>query len=174
MMSLSHPLFTHLSRYRSPMVSRSLVVGLLATLGLLSGAVPKLGAQSPAAMFSNAAYAQTTTTTAVSNEEVRNYARSLLSIEPIRLTAYEEIKRISGSDRVPAIACHQPDSLNNLNRNIREIAVNYCTQAISIVASNNLSIGRFNTITSLLQNDRALASRIQDELVRLQQASARR
>lgn len=155
------------------MVSRSLVVGFLAAIGLLSGAVPRLGVQSPAAMFSNAAYAQTTTT-AVSNEEVRNYARALLSIEPIRLTAYEEIKRISGSERVPAIACHRPESLGNLNRNIREIAVNYCTQAISIVESNNLSIGRFNIITSLLQNDRALASRIQEELVRLQQASARR
>lgn len=146
---------------------QSLMVGMASTAGLLGGVVPDLSAQAPELTFSSVAYAQT----AITPAEVQNYARSVLAIEPIRQTAYDEIKRISGSREVPAIACHRPSSLDRLGRDIRQIVVNYCSQSIEIVESNNLTIGRFNTITSNLGSDSALASRIQEALIRLQQAS---
>jgi len=161
--SLAHLPSTHFKR----VLPHSLLVGVISALGILTGFVPSLSA--PASMmFSNAAYAQA----AVTPEEVQNYARSVLAIEPIRLQAYNEIKRLTGSGDVPAIACYQPNSLNNLNRDIRSIAVEYCHQSIQIVERNQLTIGRFNTITTTLQSDPDLASRIQDAMVQLQRASS--
>lgn len=119
----------------------------------------------PTVAIGNAAFAQE----AISTADVQNYARSVLRIEPIRQSAYDEIKRITGAD-VPSIACHRPNSLDNLSRNIREIAVNYCNQSIQIVESNSLTIGRFNAITAALQSDPDLAARIQQALIRLQEA----
>lgn len=144
------------------------MVTALATAGILSGLVPALHPQQPRLVWASAAFAQS-----ISNEEVQNYARSLLTIEPIRQSAYNEIKRILGSDDVPPIACHRPNSLNNLSENIRGIAVNYCNRAIEIVEQNDLTIGRFNAITVDLQGDPDLADRIQQEMIRLQQGSSR-
>jgi hypothetical protein len=149
------------------LLPQTLTVSLLSTAGLLLGLVPALQPQSLELSFNQAAHAQ-----AVTSEEVRNYARSVLAIEPIRQTAYNEIKRISGSEQVPPIACHRPDSLNNLGREIREIAVQYCNDSITVVEDNDLSINRFNTITSSLQSDPSLATRIQEELLRLQQGAS--
>ncbi|HAO13605.1 MAG TPA: hypothetical protein DCQ51_21180, partial [Planktothrix sp. UBA8407] len=51
---------------------------------------------------------------------------------------------------------------------VRDIAVNYCTQAKSIIETNELTITRFNQITQSQQADPALQKRIQGELQRLQ------
>ncbi|NJL39234.1 MAG: DUF4168 domain-containing protein [Leptolyngbyaceae cyanobacterium RM2_2_4] len=160
----------HLVRVRlKPRLVRPLVIGLLSTVSLISGLVPSLQVNSlnrtATVVVSNSAYAQAN---AVSNQEVQNYARSVLAIEPIRQAAYNQIKEITGDRDVPAIACHQPASLNNLSRNIREIAVNYCNQSIAIVEQNDLTIGRFNVITTTQQSDPDLQRRIQEELIRLQ------
>ncbi len=136
-------------------------------MGLLSGLTPDLTTRVPEQIFNSSAQAQS-----ISASQVRNYANSVLQIEPHRQTAYEEIKRIGGNGNVPTIACHRPNSLNNLNRNIREIAVTYCNRAIAIVESNNLTIVQFNTITTAQQSDADLQSRIREELVRLQQANS--
>ncbi|MBE9181349.1 DUF4168 domain-containing protein [Oculatella sp. LEGE 06141] len=148
---------------------RSFTIGILSVAGLLFGGVPTLQPQASTLVFSDTASAQTV---AITTEEVRNYARSVLAIEPIRQTAYDEIKRISGSNQVPAIACHRPDSLTSLGRDIRRIAVQYCNQAIGIVEGNALTITRFNTITTNLQSSPELATQIQDELIRLQQGTS--
>jgi uncharacterized protein (UPF0147 family) len=104
---------------------------------------------------------------AVSDDEVQRYARSLLAIEPIRQSAHAEIRRIMRVDEVPPIACHRPT--DRLPRNIRQIAQNYCNQALEIVDRNNLTIARFNTITVNLQNDPNLAARVQAVIRQLQQ-----
>lgn len=150
-------------------VSQSLKITLISTIGILLGCVPSLQPRAASVVFSNAAYAQDQSPGQITNEEVQNYARSVLAIEPLRQTAYNEIKRISGSAQVPPIACDQPNSLNNLGRDIRAIAVNYCNSAISIVEDNDLTIRQFNIITTNVQSNPELASRIQSELIRLQQ-----
>lgn len=150
------------SRFRRNL-SRSLLIGSLSTLSLLSGFTPILEQCSWTPIFSSSAFAQS-----VSDEELQRYARSLLAIEPIRQAAYDEIKRILGTGEVPSITCNRPNSLNRLDANIREIAVNYCNQSTRIVERNNLSIGRFNTITTILQDDPDLLLRIQQEMLRLQ------
>lgn len=151
------------------MLSRSLVVGALTTLGLLSGHAPDLSGHSIALVFSSAAYAQP-----VSDPEVSNYARAVLVMEPVRQTSFNEIKKMIGSGDVPPIVCHKPESLDALPDNARNIAVSYCTRSKEIVESNRLSIARFNAITVNLQNDPDLKRRIHDELLRIQNASGSR
>lgn len=148
---------------------QALVVSTLSTVGLLLGAVPSLK-PAPAGVhltLSNTAYAQAESQ-AVSNDEVQSYARSVLAIEPIRVKAYTEIQQMSGSDDVPVVACHRPSSLSELSENIRDVAIDYCNQAIAIVERNNLTITRFNQITIAHQNNRNLSDRIQQVINRLQ------
>jgi Domain of unknown function (DUF4168) len=119
-------------------------------------------------LLSEAAIAQS-----ISTDELQNYARSLLAIEPIRQSAYSEIKRILGSDQVPRIDCHRPDSLNTLSSNIRQIAIDYCADARRIAQQNDLSPDQFNAITRALQSNPDLVPRIEQEMIRLQQGSSR-
>jgi len=152
-----------------PRLVRPLVIGIFSAVSLASGLIPSLQVNSldrtATITVSNSAYAQAN---GITSQELQNYARSVLAIEPIRQETYNQIKQIIGNRDVPAIACHQPNSLNNLNRNIREIAVNYCNQSIAIVEQNDLTIGRFNLITTSQQSDPDLQQRIQAELIRLQ------
>ncbi|MDX2214174.1 MAG: DUF4168 domain-containing protein [Oculatellaceae cyanobacterium bins.114] len=159
----------HSSHGVKRLLTRSLMTGLVSTVSLLAGWVPTLHLspnRSPALVFDQAAYAQAVAN--VSNEEIQSYARSALAIEPIRQAAYDEIKRILGSGQVPPIACHRPNSLNNLNPNIRQIAQRYCNRATQIVGRNNLSINRFNTITVMRQSNAALEQAIQEAIRRIQ------
>ncbi|MDX2100735.1 MAG: DUF4168 domain-containing protein [Leptolyngbyaceae cyanobacterium bins.59] len=105
----------------------------------------------------------------ITDAELKNYARVVMAIEPIRQTAYSEIKRLIGDREVPPIICNKQESLKNLPTNTRNIAVNYCNQSKRVVESNGLTIARFNAITARLQQgDEALEKRIQTELLRLQ------
>ncbi|MGJ3248349.1 MAG: DUF4168 domain-containing protein [Elainellaceae cyanobacterium] len=149
------------------LLSRTVLVSLILTGGVLFEGIPRLGLKSSAPQLSGAAYAQQT----ISNEQVRNYARSVQEIEEIRRIAYAQIRNLSDSGQVPPVACHESDTMRNLNQSIRDIVVDYCTQSIRIVERNNLTITQFNTITATQQSDSGLASRIQDELRRLQSES---
>ena len=125
---------------------RSVIVATLASVGLLSGIVPGLSGNSPQLFSSNSAYAQD-----ISKSELANYAKAVLAMEPLRLSAYDEIKKIVGS--VPGIVCNQQQSLRDLPKNAQGIAANYCNQSKKIVESNDLTISRFNNITVQIQSD---------------------
>lgn len=145
------------------LLARSVLIGALSAAGIVLGLVPTLQPTSFELSFSQAAYAQS-----VSDDEIVNYARSVLAIEPMRQSAFEQIKQITGSANVPAIECHRPSSLSSLPENIRDIAINYCNEAIAIVERNNLTISRFNAITVAHQSDPALSDRIQQAILQLQ------
>lgn len=150
---------------------QTLAAVTLSTVGLFLGAVPALNFDQANGLalnftFKSSAYAQT-----VSDQEIQSYARSVLAIEPVRLTAYNKIKQLTGSDEVPVVACHRPSSLSNLPETIRDVAVEYCNQAIAIVESNSLTITRFNQITVAHQSDRDLSGRIQQAINQIQSGS---
>jgi hypothetical protein len=155
-------------RYNPPAIlTRSLIVGGIATAGLFLGLVPTVEVSAetvvPKLSFSRAAYAQN-----VTDEEITNYARTVLEIEPIRRSAYEQIRQITGSSNIPGIQCNEPRRLNALPGNIRQIAVDYCNQARAIAHDNGLSDERFNAITIAHQEDPDLSNRIQQAILRLQ------
>ncbi|HEY9604973.1 MAG TPA: DUF4168 domain-containing protein [Allocoleopsis sp.] len=153
--------------YFNRILSKSLLIGTLSIIGLLSGLTPGLSGTSPSSeslVFSTAASAQSI----VSNEEVQNYARAVLAIEQIRQSAYGEIKKVVGD--VPEIVCNNPASIRTLPGGVQGIAKAYCQQSSAIVG-NYFPRGnaRFNEITSLMQNNPSLRQRIQSELIRQQQ-----
>lgn len=159
------------------LLTRSLVISVLSMAGVVVGLVPAIEYSAEHSTggftgeltggltitFGSSAYAQT-----ITDEEIANYAQSVLEIEPLRQSAYEQIKQITGSANVPPIACHRPNSLNELPSNIRQIAINYCNQAIEIVEQHDLTISRFNAITVAHQDDPALSDRIQQAILQLQ------
>jgi hypothetical protein len=105
----------------------------------------------------------------ISAEEVENYAKTVLAIEPSRQSAYTEIQQLINDEQFPDVTCTQSDTIATLPSNIRDIAVNYCNQSKQISESQGLTLSQFNTITASAQADPELQKRIQNELVRLQQ-----
>jgi hypothetical protein len=145
-------------------VSRALIAVFLSVGGVLAGTVPLVELRSATVSMSDTAYAQQD----ITPEQVRNYARSVQEIEEIRRVAYAQIRNLSDNGEVPSVSCHQESNLRRLTQSVRDIVVEYCTQSVRIVERNNLTVTLFNTITATQQEDSNLASRIQEEIRRLQ------
>jgi hypothetical protein len=145
---------------------QSFAIGALSLFGVLTGMAPEFQSRSGVPTFSQAAQAQN-----LNRDELRNYALAVMAIEPLRREAYQAIKEILGSGDVPSIACHQPNSLSGLNRNIREIAVRYCNNSISIVERYGFTIVRFNAVNSAVQGNPQLREQVQQEMLRIQQSN---
>lgn len=105
----------------------------------------------------------------LSDEEVTNYAKALLAIEPFRRAAYNQLEQ--SSSNVPLIICNQPQTIADLPKDVKEIAVNYCTSSLEIAQRNGFTVTRFNDITANLPTDRDLRQLLEDELLRQQKNS---
>lgn len=118
------------------------------------------------------AYAQT-----VTDEEVRNYAESVLQMDDSRLTAYTQISDILTSQGLDVteynFSCPNAQLLTDVPRRVRSqvqsVLIDYCNAARIIVEENGLTVRQFNNITSAHRNDEELAQRIQSEIASLQQ-----
>lgn len=146
------------------MLSRSLLVGAISSVGLFTDLVPDLFHTSSNLVFSTKAFAQD-----VSDTEVSKYAKAVLEAEPVRESALSNIQQIIGSGQVPEIACYKKDTLENLPENARDVASKYCSNYESIVKRYFTSFEEFNQITKNVQNDPNLKKRVQDEMLRLQE-----
>ncbi|MGB5960134.1 MAG: DUF4168 domain-containing protein [Coleofasciculaceae cyanobacterium] len=143
----------------------SLMIRLFSTVGWLAGLIMLL-----AGCTNKAANAPTPapTMTSVNTEQLKNYARAVLAIEPKRQEAYKEIRKsFDGDGKVPEIVCTRTDTIASLDKNVQDIAVNYCNQSKKIAETNSLTIQQFNGITLSAQTDQELQKRIYNELVRL-------
>lgn len=139
------------------LLPKTFFFGFIATATFVSGSMT----------FTSKASAQNLT---VNNNEIVNYARAVLAMEPSRQQAFDEIKKLIGGGEIPQIVCNDPNSMNNLPRKAREIAVNYCNESQKKVEQNGLSIERFNKITIELQNDNNLKRQVYNTLIRLQKS----
>ncbi len=167
-------LVCNIQLYPQRLISRSLFVVTLSTLGLMMGLVPRELNQSLTPIFDTAVYAQESfTDQAVTAEEITKYAVSVLQIENLRIGVYREIQnefqKQSPGGSVPPIICNQKSSVNTLPQNIQVIAVSYCNQAKKIIEGNDLTVSRFNRITMTQKTDPTLREKIQAELIRIQQ-----
>lgn len=104
----------------------------------------------------------------VNATELTNYAKAILAMEPDRQQAFDEIKKIVGNSEVPKIVCNDSNSFNGLPGKAKDIAVNYCNRSQKIVEENDLTIERFNKITSEVQGNEGLQKMIYDQLLILQ------
>jgi hypothetical protein len=128
-----------------------------------------VGVISSTLLSSSKAYSQTP---AFSNTEITSYAQALLTMEPARRKAFAKVREIMGSNSrrdVPRIVCNDPNSINALPNQARDIAIDYCKYSQKIVEDNGLSIDRFNTITTEIKNNTNLKQQIYNILLRLQE-----
>ncbi len=150
-------------------VMRSLIIGTLATVGAISGATIEFTTHNPQLAWQQAsAQGQNTT---YSESVINNFAGAVLAIEDLRNQAYEDIKKIVGT--VPDLACHEPNSLNNLPSEARQIAVQYCNDSKDIVENSGISTTQFNELAAEAQSNESLTRRIQDAMIRLRQEESR-
>ncbi len=136
-------------------------VGTLCTLGILTGSVPHLSRNSTNWIGTDSASAQ-----GITAEEISNYARSIVAIEQQRSQAYQEVEAILRY--VPAIDCRNADAVNQLDREVRVIVVNYCEGSKNLVTSNGLTIQRFNEITEAVKSNPQSETQLREALRRLE------
>jgi hypothetical protein len=146
--------FLRLSLIR--MLTQSLFVGAVATASLVSSTL----------VLNSKADAQAAQP--VNSDELRNYARAMLKIEPERQQAFDDIKKIIGSGDIPKIVCDDNNSLNGLPGKAKDIAVNYCKRYQTVAQENGLDTKRFNMITLQLQSDKDLKIKMTNMLLCLQ------
>lgn len=155
-------------------VTRFLAVSLLSLLGATLNISPLVSHRAVDGSRQVLTVGQTAMAqaTAVTDDEVTRYARSILDIEPIRREALEELSSILETDSPPSVMCNNESSYNNMPREARRVVVDYCHQSRDIVEGYDLSISRFNFITEQQQRNRTLRNRIQQELIDAQSSSA--
>ena len=169
-------------RLGSNRILTTCLVSVLSTIGALSGLTLIQKQFVPTITFS-AAQAQFSNDVVASTDDITNYARSVLQIDGPRNQAYTEIKNIlieanlSGDRSNVALRCGSNRNISrNLSRlprdvrpDIRSIIVNFCNQARDIVVTNGLTVSDFNDITGAHRENPALANRIQEAMLNLQE-----
>ena len=145
--------------------SRWACAGLLASGSLLAGTVPTLSSVlSLEPSLDHAAIAQSKRPAEATSEDVANFVRSALAMEPKRKQAAQEIRAVMS--RVPVIRCDNDESFTALDPRVRGVAIKYCNESKRIVESNGLSVGRFNELLMMQRDDTRLQQRIQVETCR--------
>jgi len=139
------------------LVSRLSLIGTISAIGLLSGWVPGLSQDFSTLVFNTATYAQ-------SAEQVTQYAKAVLQIEPVRQEALAEAKQIMGGS-VPSNVCRQ----SSIPNTVESVCKTFLSRSAEIIKSSGLTISEFNQITMRLQKDSGLRDRMRQELIRLQQ-----
>lgn len=140
--------------------SRSLLVGAIAILGVLSGYCPGLSTDSslfsPRLLFNAPAQAQAAKQNTYSDEELRTYVRAAFEIEMARRQTYSNISD-ANSGSVPDISCN---NLDNLAGNVAGMARGFCNQSAAILSQYGISPERFNQIYTSRLSDANLDARI--------------
>ena len=153
------------SEIRDAVISRKILIrssttGIMAAMGIMCGLVPEVSFQS----FTVVTYAYARDYT---EDEARNYARAGFEVELLRQKAYQEIKS-SISGQPPNIVCNQPETLEELNSKIRQIAQRYCNESRRIVREHNLTVDRFNELKQYYDRGDDFYQQVQNILIDLQ------
>lgn len=114
-------------------LSRSLIISFLSTVGILTGMIPTLSAQTQRWEWDNQAYAQSLT-----GERAANFARSILETELLREATRQSL---SGVD-VSKVECDASGSVRNL-RNVPPQITRFCKEFQAILQQNDLSLAEF-------------------------------
>lgn len=163
-------LFVNRSRpILSQMLSRTLIVGALSAVGIISGWVPSLTtASSPTLTFGTSAYAQ-------NDGEVQKFARIIMEFESKRRQIVGQIANIIGSKDVPAIGCNssnQPQISGSLPRNALPLAQQLCNEYSNTIKKYGMPRDRFEEIARAVNGNPPanpdLKRRVDQALINLQ------
>ena len=151
---------------------RIINTSVLASIGLAIGLIPEIEIlrrsleinviPSIRVSLSNDAYAQEFTP-----EETRNYAKAGYQIELLRRKLYQETKNLINQPP-PNIVCDNRATIDSLEPEVREIADRFCNQTPEIVKQNNLTIERYNQLTTYYNRQDSFYQQVQSILLELQ------
>ena len=149
---------------------RILSSSVLASIGLAIGLIPEIQlVRSPelniiplTVSLSNKAYAQEFTP-----DETRNYAKAGYQIELLRRKLYQETKNLI-NEPPPNIVCDEQSTIDSLQPEVRQIADRFCNQTPEIVKQNNLTIERYNELTTYYNRQDSFYQQVQSILLELQ------
>ena len=105
-------------------------------------------------------------------QTIAAYARSVLEIDRLRRTAYEQIDEANSDDPPPQVICDNPETVAGLRGEVKRIAVDYCLKAKEIVEREQLNVTIFNEVTQRISQDAQLKADIENELRRLQSSGS--
>lgn len=137
------------------------MASVLAVMSLSCQVMPEFPQQTPQLTPSSSA------TQNFTDQQINNYAQTVLEIENQREIAYQKIEEILDSSP-PDIACDQKNTLENLPTEAQEIAIEYCLNAQQIAETNELTQEEFNAITRRLSSEPDLKLRIQNAMIYIQ------
>jgi hypothetical protein len=143
------------------MLSRSLFIVTLSSIGLLSGLAPDLSGRFERVAFSNAAYAQD-----FSDGDLAKFARAAFAIEIERRNIEQKISSMTGGN-VPQVGCDRPGNLAKLPDNVRDVFVDFCKFSKQTIQSNDLTVGQFNAIKNNYNSNPVIKKRVDSELRRI-------
>ena len=105
-----------------------------------------------------------------SNRELKNYAETLLTMEPIRQDSLKKIKIMISNSRgsLPIIACNDKNSINQQPNKVRVVVINFCQSYQSMVLENEMTIERFNQITDIISSNEEVQNSIYKLLIEKQ------
>ena len=146
------------------MLSRLLIATSIAIIGIFLGIVPSPNLNTYQLSLSSAAYADD-----INEETIEKYARASIELERKRVQVFNQITSMTGTP--PNFTCHQPNSLNNLERQARNMAEKFCQDSIIIVQRNGLSSKKYNQITRQRKIDPSLDQRIQNVIEQMEYSS---
>ncbi|BBA78895.1 hypothetical protein RGRSB_0292 [cyanobacterium endosymbiont of Rhopalodia gibberula] len=134
------------------------MASLLALIGILHGCniFPTFSRQDPSS------------TSEITDSDIINYARTVLTIESQRQIAYQKIEDII-DDPPPEIVCDSPKSFRKLPNEVQKIAVDFCNSSKNIAEERGLTASKFNSMTRKAQGDETLKQQIQNAMVKIQQ-----
>jgi hypothetical protein len=107
-------------------------------------------------------------------EKISAYAQSILSLEPQRVSSYEQMKAASKDEAPPKVVCDRAETINRLRGNLKKIAIGYCDESKKIVESHQLSVADFNIITQQVQDNADVKKLVMEQLVNLQKTQGSR
>lgn len=135
-------------------ISRSLLVTFIASIGVFCGLAPNLSFSSPHLILSSSAFAQS-----IGDDELRRFAQAAYAIEKKRLSLVQGIVRRNAS--VPDTTCADG---GNGSPELKD----FCEFSRQTIEANQLSVSRFQQIRNAVQSDPSLKQRVDAELLRLQ------
>lgn len=150
-----------INSYPNRMLSRSLIVVVFSSLGLLSGVAPDVSGRFGSIVFSNAAYAQD-----FSDSDIAKFAHAALAIEMERRSTQQKISSLTGGN-VPEVSCDRSEALATLSEGIRNEFESFCEFSAKKIRDNGLDVGQFNAIKNRYNSDPAVKKRVNQELRRL-------
>ncbi len=150
------------------MLARSLLIRIVPTLGCIAGLTGILSGCGSTPTADSPTQIPTVPVETIEGDEIINYAKAIIAVEPRRKAAINDIQPIIKDEEIPNITCTEPDTITALPRNVQDIVVKYCNLAKKDIESTGLTIDRFNAITATAQADQDLQTEIGNELIRHQ------